>query len=704
VIRLDPVATPASGWRAREYAWLHRGKRVIREDAESALAARLARDADVVLHEGPVHVATDGVRVELSGWPSGQSSLLAAAVSGAAWRSGRIGREPLGLPFGFGESVTGLHAAAAALAAVVMRRIGRSSPAVVSVSEVDVWNSMIGVYDLFNRHYGGHTGRGVGLTSEAISKLILLVVGQSRDGEVMLQVNTVEQLTRLRSVLGDGAQERYPTYRDALRAREAFTSDVRRWLADLTVDQVLTQAGELGVVVTPLARIPEVVEKFEPDLFVPAPPSSGLSRWTRTPWGAPGRSSEPQRIVEASADVSWAPRGPHPTPPSGPVIEFGWNWTGPMIGQFLADLGFDVIRVESRTRLDPMRRLPPPTLDGVRAAGPAEELNPYYRQLNAGKRSITVDIKTPGGHAFIHRMTRDAALVVNNLGAGVLAHAGLTTDVLRQDNPNLVTVALPVFAPGHRYEALRGYAPVFTALGGLEALAGYPDEVTGVLSLGLGDPNGAIHGLVTALAALLGGGGRDITISQAEAVTWQLVEPLCRYLGPDHEVVGPSGNRDGLHVPQGIYACAEEDFVALCVRDADGWQHVWKVIGRPDLREALPDPANQDRYDHAISAWTGRHSLAQVVRDLSVPGVEVAEVLNPEQAAQWALESGLAEAHVDDRLATMQPRYSMPWRFDGEFPARRWSDTTLGWATNEVAAAYLSSEEIQRLRAEGALR
>lgn len=694
----DPDRT-AGGWRRARFELLHRGKQCIAGPLSGDEVAALVDRADVLLDDGGPPLGEVPVRVSAAGLADGGGSTLrAGAHSGAAWRSGTPEGEPLSLPYGFGETQTGLHVAAAALAGTLDRRLGRSTGGHYQVAEEDVFHTIVGIYDLFNSFYSRKPDRGAGLGSDAISKLILTVFGDARDGAVLLQVNTVEQLARLRSVLGGDAESKYATYRDALKHRDEFASDVRAWMAKRSLDELLDDAAQFGVVLTPVASIDDVLDRFQPDMMVDAPEESDLDRWPLVPWIGKGRSQDAPPPLSAPTSIQWGNRDREtPTPVQGAIIEFGWNWTGPMIGSYMADLGYDVIRIESATRLDPMRRLPPPRVNREAVTGDPKELNPYYRQLNAGKASVVVNIKHPAGRDLVLELAKTSAAVVENLASGTLSRSGLSPEAFHEANPDLTYLSLPVLHSSHPLSSLRGYAPVFTSLGGLEALAGYSDgSISSVLTLGLGDPNGGIHGVVTLLASLLSGGGRTIEISQTRAITWQLIEPMARYLSSG-EVAAPQGNQRSSSLMVCVSRTGDGLWMAIEIDTEPQFEQLCAIVGRPDLCQSEPLTVEaQAEISHAVSRWMETVELAQVRLSLEAAAVPVFEVLSPERSEDYFARKGLTEPWQPDGFPPLR-RYRIPWRVDGRYLERRWSDTTLGWATEDVVTSVLGKERVEEL-------
>src|ERR687888_1020474 len=108
------------------------------------------------------------------------------------------------------------------------------------------------------------------------------------------------------------------------------------------------------------------------------------------------------------------------------VVEFGGFAAGPVVGKYLANYGAEVIRVESRARLDGFRTNYPPYKDNV----PGIERAGIFNFYNDGKRSVTLNLKTAKGVEVARRLVAKADVVVENFTPGTMARLGLSYDVL----------------------------------------------------------------------------------------------------------------------------------------------------------------------------------------------------------------------------------------------------------------------------------
>jgi crotonobetainyl-CoA:carnitine CoA-transferase CaiB-like acyl-CoA transferase len=192
------------------------------------------------------------------------------------------------------------------------------------------------------------------------------------------------------------------------------------------------------------------------------------------------------------------------------VLDFGHTIMGPCAGVVLADLGADVVKIES-TEGDPTRRLP-----GF-AAG-------FFATYNRNKRSIAIDLKHPDGQAVVHRLVRGADIALENFGPGTIERLRCSWEDLREINPRLVYLSMKGFLKGP-YEHRGALDEVVQMQSGLAYMTGPPGQ-----PLRAGAPVidilGGVFGVVAALAALrerdLTGRGQKVATSLFESATFML--------------------------------------------------------------------------------------------------------------------------------------------------------------------------------------
>lgn len=179
------------------------------------------------------------------------------------------------------------------------------------------------------------------------------------------------------------------------------------------------------------------------------------------------------------------------------VIDWTQVQSGPSCTQMLAWLGADVIKVEKVQGGDPTRS-EMNDVDGSYSL--------YFLQLNANKRSLTLDMKDPEGKKILTDLLKDADIFIENIGPGDVEKLGFGWDVVHELNPKLIMGSLKGFNKGSRFEHVKAFEPVAQCAGGAASTTGWNDgdyNVPTQSGAALGDSNTGMHLLIGILAALV---------------------------------------------------------------------------------------------------------------------------------------------------------------------------------------------------------
>ncbi len=206
------------------------------------------------------------------------------------------------------------------------------------------------------------------------------------------------------------------------------------------------------------------------------------------------------------------------------VIELCWVWSGPLLGQYLADLGAEVIKVEWFKRYDLYRTRGVERMAGMYPEFLRREMSHSFHGLNRNKIGTTLDLKVDTHRDALLELAGQSHLVIENFTSGTLERLGLAYDTLSRENPELVLLSLSGFGESSRLSDMRAYGLVLSALSGMEAgiTDGQTGEFVGSPTFVASDPNAATYGLYTAIGAMLQaratGHGSHVEISQLEAI------------------------------------------------------------------------------------------------------------------------------------------------------------------------------------------
>jgi benzylsuccinate CoA-transferase BbsF subunit len=403
------------------------------------------------------------------------------------------------------------------------------------------------------------------------------------------------------------------------------------------------------------------------------------------------------------------------------ILDFGTAFASPMAAHLLADMGAEVIKIESQTRLDGLRLGRPIVGEDIAGGDRGEwpEYQPVFHGLNRSKLGVTVNIKHPEGVELLMRLVRVCDVVVNNFSPGVMDRAGLGYDTLRAEKPDLIYVSLPAAGESGPLRDIVTYAPVIAALAGISGLVGYSgrrEDFVGTLQVAFCDAVGALHAVVAILAALrhrkATGEGQAIEVAQWEAAASMLGEGLLDYV-MNGRVLSPAGNSHPAMVPHDNYRCTGEDtWVAIAVRSEDEWRAFCRATDHPEwaddarFADAYRRRQHRSELDTLITIWTSQRTPYEVMETLQAAGVAAMPVMN--------LEDQFRDPHLRAReihLESEHPKvgleflHGIPWHLS-DTPGRiRRPAPLLGEHNQYVFGELLGlpEAEIQRLVEAGAI-
>ena len=377
------------------------------------------------------------------------------------------------------------------------------------------------------------------------------------------------------------------------------------------------------------------------------------------------------------------------------VLDFSIMLAGPYCARLLADVGADVIKIE------------PPEGDDMRLRTPLRDGNStYFGQLNAGKRSLALDLKSAEAIKLVHQLVAEADVVVENFRPGVMDRLGLGYEALRKINPRLIFCSISGYGQTGPAAERAAYAMIVHAESGFDRslmrYAGDRDRpATGAIFVA--DILGGIFGFSAIQTALVQrqrtGVGQRIDVALMDCMLNLLVYELQEAQFPIHSprpTYGPVRTLDGDIL---IAPITPRNFAALC-----------EVTGQPELRD---DPrfktipargANWTAMMQVIEQWTARHTVEQCMSALEKAGVPSAVYRDPGAA--------LTDPHLLQRgsFATIADQageftgVNAPWKMSGADTAIKRDIPGVGAHRDEVLsqALGLSSEAIAGLAKAGA--
>jgi crotonobetainyl-CoA:carnitine CoA-transferase CaiB-like acyl-CoA transferase len=323
---------------------------------------------------------------------------------------------------------------------------------------------------------------------------------------------------------------------------------------------------------------------------------------------------------------------------------------GAQATSILAALGAEVIRVESRTRPDPVRMIPPhvpvpgeaATGEGLTAAMVASkgfDRGAIFHKYNfGGKKSVALNLKHPRGMEILKRLLARCDVLAESFSAGAMERMGLSYETMRSIRPDIIYVSMSGFGHSGRDSRHVTLGPTAQAITGLTYMVGLPERRPAGWSFSYLDHMGGYLGAFGALCAIRhrrrSGEGQHVDVSQIEPGI-----PLTGAAVLDRAVNGrryrrsdtPRSNRSETPAgaPHGAYRCSGDDaWVTIAVFDGTQWRRLCEAMGNPPWTRdaALADHQgrlrNRQLLDDEIERWTrplDRYEVARRLRDAGVP-------------------------------------------------------------------------------------
>ena len=353
------------------------------------------------------------------------------------------------------------------------------------------------------------------------------------------------------------------------------------------------------------------------------------------------------------------------------VIDFSMGWAGPLCTRTLADLGADVIKIESESHPDWWRGWEAGSVDPT-----LRETRHNFIGVNRNKRGADIDLTTPAGLAQAKALIAGADVVVENYAAGVLAKLGLSPAVQRELRPGIISVSMPAFGNGGPLSGIRAYGSTVEQASGMPFVNGEGHWPPAQQHIAFGDPVAGLFAASAVLAALAARdrlGGAEIDLSQVACLFQLGADAIIAEQVLDGPVPRTGHARARLPICAVLPAARGDTWVLVAPSDQAALDRLDAMVGG-----ASPE---------ALAAWIAARDASAAAKELQAGGVAAVAVApthslcgDPQLAAVrfWC---ELDRAHVGRHL-----NGAPPFRFDGRRPALRRPAPTLGEHTAEVLA------------------
>ena len=386
------------------------------------------------------------------------------------------------------------------------------------------------------------------------------------------------------------------------------------------------------------------------------------------------------------------------------VLDLTRVMSGPFCTAMLADLGAEVIKIE----------MPGFGEEGRHFAPHVNGESTYFAMLNRGKRSVTVNMKSPDGIALIRDLAKRADILVENFRPGVMERLGLGYEALQAANPRLIYASISGFGQEGPFADWPAFDLVIQAMSGLMSVTGERDGRATAVGESVADITTGMFAAWGIASALYDrertGTGRRLEVAMLDSIFSMLLTNLSRRLYTD-KPVGRVGNRHPETYPVDSFATRDGEVVLVGFSEAIV-KRIYQAIGKPELADDPRFKTNADRNAHEadlrriIGDWAGSLTQAEALAKLQEVDVPAAPI--------WSLDDLLASPHIAARQL-LQPGKNtklgdiqlapQPVRFSDSDAVTPMRAPTLGEDTDSVLREELGLDDaaIARLRAAKAI-
>ncbi len=375
------------------------------------------------------------------------------------------------------------------------------------------------------------------------------------------------------------------------------------------------------------------------------------------------------------------------------VLELARILAGPWIGQTLADLGADVIKVES-PQGDDTRTWGPPFIEGE----DGEQLDAaYFHACNRGKRSVVLDFTTPEGQEAVRRLAAQSDVLLENFKVGGLKKYGLDYDSLKAINPRLIYCSVTGFGQDGPYAHRAGYDYIIQGMSGIMDLTGDPEGEPQKIGVAFADIFTGLYGVIGVQAALAQrertGRGQHVDMALFDSMTGVLANQALNFL-----VSGKSprrlGNAHPNIAPYQVFPVADGHLIVAVGNDRQ-FVKFCQLLGRDDLASDARYQTNALRVQHRealtpeLSGETAKFQRDDLLARLEQAGVpggpinSVADVFSDPQIIHRGMR--VDTPHTGSASGTA-PGVRTPVAFSDAKLALERGSPRLGEHTDEVLA------------------
>ena len=401
------------------------------------------------------------------------------------------------------------------------------------------------------------------------------------------------------------------------------------------------------------------------------------------------------------------------------VLDLSRIWAGPYCTKLMADMGAEIIKMESLSVYD-SHRGPINPARGIAAypdGEPGDEpwnRNGWFNCLHLSKYGITLELTSETGRNIFDQLVSISDVVIENFRQGSLERLGYSYETLRRLRPDLIYVSMPAFGNSGPWQKYLAYGIGQEQLSGMAHMTGYRGEGPMKSGINHGDPITGSHAAGVLLAALRyrkrTGKGMYIDVSQQESAVSLIGADVLAYQLTGEEPQR-RGNRSPYFAPHNSYRCAGEDrWVAIAVTNDEEWRQLAQLVGGSEL-SADPRFAtlagrleNEDQLDDLISGWTVDKKAYDLCHLLQREGVPASPVMGgPDLLADPHYAARGTFVRVNHEQVGEKTYPGIPWKMSATPGKARWASPTLGQHNRQIYGELLAmpTDDITALEEQG---
>lgn len=312
------------------------------------------------------------------------------------------------------------------------------------------------------------------------------------------------------------------------------------------------------------------------------------------------------------------------------ILDLSRIYAAPAGSMILADLGADVIRIESPKGTDSMREWSPFV----------QNESTYYLTANRNKRSVTIDLKNEKGKSLFLQLVKNADVVLENFITGTLDRLGIGYEQLKKINPSIILCSVTGYGQTGPYSKEPGFDPVIQAIGGLMDVTGHIDGEPTRVGVPIVDILCSLYTTVSIMSAIRardkGGEGQHIDLSLLDVQISSLANIASSYLNTGN-ISKRLGNQHNNVVPYQVFQCKDRPMM-IAVGNDKQFKKLCEILQRPDwlsdekFRTNSARVVNRDEMTKQLEQIFITKSADEWFQLLSEKGIPSGPVNNVEQA------------------------------------------------------------------------